>query len=198
MFCFLNSSCEGNELFFQSRELFFQSINGRTPANTQLALYIRKLFFQPLCLLFNFGFYAKDNLIPLVCVKEASKDFFLLLRIGNKQSFEFTLGEHNDLAELIIREAEDFLGFFVYNGRLWVLKYGYKLVILEYLTPIFLYQILRAIPQLTMESVSVSIAFKNVFYNGLIRLFCRFTAHHFDSLPETTAGFAKQSIADRV
>ena len=100
---------------------------------------ICQFFFQPLCFFIDQDLYAKYNLIPLVCMKEAGKDFFLLLRIGNKQSFKLSLRKHNDLAELIVGETKNFLSFFIDIGRCRILKHGYEYAILEYLTSIFFY-----------------------------------------------------------
>ena len=79
LFCILNIRCERINLFFQSSDSFFQLIDRSACVNTQLALYICQFFFQTLSFLVNFCLYTKDNVIPLVCVKKASKDFFLLL-----------------------------------------------------------------------------------------------------------------------
>ena len=154
--------------------------------------------FQTLCLFIDPGLYAKYNLIPLVRMKETGKDFFLLLRVGNKQSFEFSLRKHNDLAELIIGEAENFLCFFIDSGRCRILKQGYVYSVLEYLTSVFFDQVLPAISQFPMESVFFPVALKDVLHKGFIRHFCGFAAHYLNPLTEAAAGFSKQSIADRI
>ena len=47
-----------------------------------------------------------------------------------------------------------------------------------------------------MEFISIPIAFKDVFYNGFVRRFCRFAPHYLDALTESTTGFSEQNIAD--